>query len=121
MKQWSSLFNDLARSFSGGGRKSRSEDAGREAAEAMVKEAKKNEMILCSSGSVNGESSKSFVSVFSRRGQKGVNQDCSIVWEVCFFLAYPSSTKLTIDLRFIPHQITTLCYSFLFLNLYPWC
>ncbi|XP_077212859.1 putative protein phosphatase 2C 73 isoform X2 [Tasmannia lanceolata] len=31
--------------------------------------------------SVNGEGSNSLASVFTRRGQKGVNQDCFVVWE----------------------------------------
>ncbi|MQL80778.1 hypothetical protein Taro_013227 [Colocasia esculenta] len=54
----------------------------REAADAMAKDAKRNDMILRSSGAM-GEvgSSGCFVSAFSRRGEKGVNQDCSIVWK----------------------------------------
>lgn len=55
---------------------------GREAVEAMAKEAKKNELILKSSGTVSVDGSNNFISVFSKRGKKGVNQDCSIVWEV---------------------------------------
>lgn len=55
---------------------------GREAAEAMAKEAKKNDMILRSSGIVHVDGSNNFASVCSKKGQKGVNQDCCIVWEV---------------------------------------
>jgi hypothetical protein len=29
-----------------------------------------------------GEGSETFAAVCSRRGEKGTNQDCSIVWEV---------------------------------------
>ncbi|XP_058082552.1 probable protein phosphatase 2C 73 isoform X2 [Magnolia sinica] len=80
MRHFSSLFDGLARSI---GRKKNCEghDVGREAVDAMVKEAKKNDLILCSSGSVHAKGSKSFVSGFTQRGRKGVNQDCFFVWE----------------------------------------
>ncbi|KAJ8636354.1 hypothetical protein MRB53_010621 [Persea americana] len=82
MRQFSSLLNGLARALSvGGERKNGGDDAGREAAESLAKDAKKKDLILCSSGSVHGDGSKSFVSVFSQRGKKGVNQDCSVVWQ----------------------------------------
>ncbi|KAK7337717.1 hypothetical protein VNO77_18303 [Canavalia gladiata] len=82
MGHLSSMFNGLlARSFTTKkGRKS-GRFGGREAAESMAKEAKKNDMMLCSSGTVNVDGSNNFASVFSKRGQKGVNQDCCIVWE----------------------------------------
>lgn len=81
MGHFSSMFNGLARSFSiRKGKNSESCD-GRGAAEAMAKEAKRNEMILRSSGFVNVDSSNNFAAVFSKRGEKGVNQDCTIVWE----------------------------------------
>lgn len=54
---------------------------GKDAAEALAKEARKNDLMLSSSGIVNSNSSGNFVSVFSKRGEKGVNQDCFIVWE----------------------------------------
>ncbi|KAJ8752487.1 hypothetical protein K2173_004775 [Erythroxylum novogranatense] len=54
---------------------------GREAVEAMAKEAKKNDLLLRSSGFVNLSGSRNLASVFSKRGEKGVNQDCCIVWE----------------------------------------
>lgn len=87
MGHWSSMFNGLARSFSIKKVKNSGNGVvGRETAEAMAKDCKKNEMILRSSGIVNVNGSKNFASVFSKRGQKGVNQDCCIVWEVCIHL-----------------------------------
>ncbi|KAK7284402.1 hypothetical protein RJT34_19147 [Clitoria ternatea] len=81
MGHLSSMFNGLARSFSIKRGRNTVRCEGREAAEAMAKEAKKNDMMLCSSGTVNVNSSNNFASVFSKRGQKGVNQDCCLVWE----------------------------------------
>ena len=83
MGHLSSMFNGLARSFSMKKGRSSGRCGGREAAEAMAREAKKNDLLLCSSGSVNVDGSNNYASVFSKRGQKGVNQDCCIVWEVC--------------------------------------
>ncbi|KAF5944691.1 hypothetical protein HYC85_018768 [Camellia sinensis] len=60
--------------------KSRS-DVGREAADALAKEARKNDLMLSSSGTVHGKRSDNFVSVFSKGGKKGVNKDCLVVWE----------------------------------------
>ncbi|KAB1202159.1 putative protein phosphatase 2C 73 [Morella rubra] len=81
MGHLSSMFNGLTRSFSlKKGRKS-GDCSGREAAEVMAKEAKKNDLILRSSGFVNSDASDNLASVFSKRGKKGVNQDCCIVWE----------------------------------------
>ncbi|KAL2941081.1 putative protein phosphatase 2C 73 [Bienertia sinuspersici] len=82
MGHWSSMFNGLARSFSI--KKVKNSGNGvvaRETAEVLAKDAKKNDMVLRSSGTVNVNGSKNFASVFSKRGQKGVNQDCCIVWE----------------------------------------
>lgn len=82
MGHLSSMFNGLARSFSlKKGRRNSVRCERREAVEAMAKEAKKNDLMLCSSGTVNVDGSNNFASVFSKRGQKGVNQDCCIVWE----------------------------------------
>ncbi|KAK8473743.1 hypothetical protein PHAVU_001G227100 [Phaseolus vulgaris] len=81
MGHFSSMFNGLARSFSMKKGRKNEKCGGREAAEAMAKVAKKNEMMLCSSGTVHVDGSNNFASVFSKRGQKGVNQDCCIVWE----------------------------------------
>lgn len=82
MGHLSSVFNGLASSFSIRKGKHNGNGDGREVVKAMVKEAKKNDLILRSSGFVNVDGSKNFTSVFSKRGEKGVNQDCFIVWEV---------------------------------------
>ncbi|KAL3538212.1 hypothetical protein ACH5RR_001578 [Cinchona calisaya] len=82
MGQLSAMFNELARSLSI--KKKRSyfgSCGGGDAVEAMTKEAKKNDLILTSSGTVNVDGSKNFAAVFSKRGEKGVNQDCCMVWE----------------------------------------
>ena len=76
------MFNGLARSLAIRIGRNNGNDEGRDAALAMAKDAQKNDMILRSSGFVNGDASKNFASGFSKRGEKGVNQDCFIVWEV---------------------------------------
>ncbi|GMP60396.1 hypothetical protein CsSME_00023282 [Camellia sinensis var. sinensis] len=81
MGHFSSLFNGLARSFSIKNGRNSGYCGGSESAESMVKESKKNELILRSSGTVHVNGSNNFASVFSKRGEKGVNQDCFIVWE----------------------------------------
>lgn len=82
MGHFSSMFNGLARSFSIKKSRNSGNCGGREAVEAMAKEAKKNDLLLKSSGIVNLDGSNNFASVCSRRGEKGVNQDCCLVWEV---------------------------------------
>ncbi|RZR71518.1 hypothetical protein BHM03_00005596 [Ensete ventricosum] len=82
MRQLSSLLNGLAKSLYAGKRKVPGAEEGREAADELRREAKKNDTILRSSGST-----RSCVSVFSQRGEKGVNQDCYIVWEEALALA----------------------------------
>ncbi|KAL2468633.1 putative protein phosphatase 2C 73 [Forsythia ovata] len=85
MGHLSSMFNGLARSLSTKKTKNLKNNGGnsdaREAVETMIKDAKKNDLILRSSGTVNVSRTKNFASVFSKRGQKGVNQDCCVVWE----------------------------------------
>ncbi|CAN1219767.1 Probable protein phosphatase 2C 73 [Linum perenne] len=72
----------LARSLSMKKGKSINGDGGRETAKSMEKEAKKNELILKSSGFLNvDDGSKNLASLFSKKGEKGVNQDCFIVWK----------------------------------------
>nr|GLL17326.1 probable protein phosphatase 2C 34 [Ipomoea trifida] len=61
--------------------RSNSEDGGRAAVESMAKMAKKNDLILRSSGAINVDGFRNFASVFSKRGEKCINQDCFIVWE----------------------------------------
>ncbi|CAH9106938.1 unnamed protein product [Cuscuta europaea] len=80
----SSMLNGLARSFSLKKRRNSSEDrncSGRVAVEAMAKVAKKTDMVRRSSGSINVDCSRNFSSLFSKRGEKGINQDCFIIWE----------------------------------------
>lgn len=84
MGHFSSMFNSLARSFSNKKAKNNNNNGKsfiKEAADEMAREAKKKAMILKSSGCVNADGSNNLASVFSRRGEKGVNQDCAIVWE----------------------------------------
>lgn len=82
MGRFSSMLDGLSRTFSTSKRgTSSTKCGGKEAVEAMAKDAKKNEMILRSSGTVNVNGSDNFASVCSRKGEKGVNQDCCIVWE----------------------------------------
>ncbi|KAE9448182.1 hypothetical protein C3L33_19915, partial [Rhododendron williamsianum] len=75
------MFNGLARSLTLRKWRDSGHSGGRGTAEAMAKEAKKNDLLLRSSGAVNVTGSDNIASVFSKRGEKGVNQDCFIVWE----------------------------------------
>ncbi|KAF9607466.1 hypothetical protein IFM89_036063 [Coptis chinensis] len=74
-------FSSLLRSFSMKKVKNQRNDIRREVTETMEREAKKKDLILRSSGIVNAEKSNNFASLYSKRGQKGVNQDRFIVWE----------------------------------------
>ncbi|CAD6340946.1 unnamed protein product [Miscanthus lutarioriparius] len=76
MRQISSLLQDLARSLSVG-RDRKGDGAGDGGKTAMP-------AVLRTSGTLWGEGSETFAAVCSRRGEKGINQDCSIVWEVSF-------------------------------------
>lgn len=94
MRQISSLLQGLARSLSVGrdrdrDRKGNGAGDGKTAVPAVLR----------TSGTLWGDGSDTFAAVCSRRGEKGINQDCSIVWEVsslflllglccsfCFFL-----------------------------------
>ncbi|XP_052206672.1 probable protein phosphatase 2C 34 [Diospyros lotus] len=81
MVQFSSLFSSLSRNILiKNGRNPRA-DAGREAADALAKEARKNDLMLSSPGTINSNGSDNFACVFSKGGRKGVNQDCFVVWE----------------------------------------
>lgn len=57
------------------------DSGGREAADAMARDARKNDRLLCSSGVLKDNGSSNFASVCSKRGRKGVNQDRCAVWE----------------------------------------
>lgn len=72
MRQISSLLQGLARSLSVG--KDRKGDGAGDGKTAMP-------AVLRTSGTLWGEGSETFAAVCSRRGEKGTNQDCSIVWE----------------------------------------
>ncbi|KAJ1395328.1 PPM-type phosphatase domain [Sesbania bispinosa] len=76
-----SFVNGLARTVSIKKEKNCQKHDGRKAVEELAKEAKKNELLLSSSGVVKSTKANSFVSVFTNKGQKGVNQDCLVVWE----------------------------------------
>ncbi|XP_057475327.1 probable protein phosphatase 2C 34 [Actinidia eriantha] len=81
MVQFSSIFNGLTRSISIKNAKKDRNDIGREASNTLVKEAKKNDSVLSSPGTLGAERSANFASVFSKRGKKGINQDCFVVWK----------------------------------------
>lgn len=82
MEHFSTMFSGLAKSLKKV--KSSGNCGGRGAVETMVKEAKKNDLILRSSGTLNVDGSNNFAAISSKRGNKGVNQDCCIVWEVIY-------------------------------------
>ncbi|MCL7047721.1 hypothetical protein MKW94_004485 [Papaver nudicaule] len=82
MGHFSYLLNGLSRSLSikkGGGNCTVKLE--KEVSRTMSNDAKKSELILRSSGVVNAEGSKNLTSAYSRRGQKGINQDTFVVWE----------------------------------------
>uniref|UniRef100_A0A0E0L1H6 protein-serine/threonine phosphatase n=2 Tax=Oryza punctata TaxID=4537 RepID=A0A0E0L1H6_ORYPU len=71
MRHISSLLQGLARSLSVGKERKGSGDDGEAAATAVLR----------TSGTLWGEGSETFAAVCSRRGEKGINQDCAIVCE----------------------------------------
>lgn len=82
MVHFPSILDGLARTMSIKKGSNFRNNVGREAAEALAKEAKKNELMLRSSGIIKSEKSDNLSSVCSKRGKKGMNQDCLVVWEV---------------------------------------
>lgn len=78
-----SLVNGLARTVSLKKDKNCRKDGGRKALEALAKEARKNELLLTSSGIVKSSKANNVASVFTKKGHKRFNQDGFIVWEVC--------------------------------------
>lgn len=52
-----------------------------DAADEMAEKAKKDGLLLKSSGTLMAEGSNCLVSAFSKRGEKGINQDCFTVWD----------------------------------------
>ncbi|RZC80707.1 hypothetical protein C5167_043281 [Papaver somniferum] len=81
MGHFSYLLNGLSRSLSIKKGGNCTNKLGKEVSRTMVNDAKKTELILRSSGVVNGEGSKNLASAYSKRGQKGINQDTLIVLE----------------------------------------
>ncbi|XVF57545.1 hypothetical protein PTKIN_Ptkin06aG0214500 [Pterospermum kingtungense] len=81
MSHFSSMVQWISKVIFYKKRKNSGDDNGREAANAMAKDAKKNNLILRSPGFVNVDGSNNCASVFSKSGTKGVNHDCAIVWE----------------------------------------
>lgn len=83
MGHMSAMFNGIARSLLMKKGRNSGYCGGAEAVKVMESEGKKHDLILRTSGTVNVEGSDNLASVFSRRGEKGLNQDRVIVWEVC--------------------------------------
>ncbi|CAM8942629.1 unnamed protein product [Rhodiola kirilowii] len=81
MGHFSDMFSGIARSLSMKKGKTIKTCGKRECVEALVKDAKRNAKILSSSGALNVDGSQNFASLFSRRGEKGTNQDCLVAWE----------------------------------------
>lgn len=78
MRQISSLLQGLARSLSVGRDRDRDRDRkGNGAGDRKTAVP----AVLRTSGTLWGDGSDTFAAVCSRRGEKGINQDCSIVWE----------------------------------------
>uniref|UniRef100_A0A7N0TGE7 protein-serine/threonine phosphatase n=1 Tax=Kalanchoe fedtschenkoi TaxID=63787 RepID=A0A7N0TGE7_KALFE len=76
MGRFSDMFNGMAKSLSIKKRKTENE-----CVEALLKDAKRTGKLLRSSGVVNVDGSQNFASLFSRRGEKGANQDRLVAWE----------------------------------------
>ncbi|KAE9599239.1 hypothetical protein Lal_00043952 [Lupinus albus] len=76
-----SFVNGIVKNVSLKKEKSCKKDDGRKEVEELAKEARKNELLLSSSGIVKSAKTNNFASVFTSKGQKGVNQDHLLVWE----------------------------------------
>lgn len=82
MQNLIALLNECTKSlYSGGGGEAAATEDGREAADMVVKNALKSHRIVRNSGMVSVVGSNCFAAAWSRRGGKGVNQDCSIVYK----------------------------------------
>jgi hypothetical protein len=90
MAPFPSLVNVITRTISLKKDKSNGkyDDDARKVVEAMAKEARKNEMLISSSGIVKSNKSNNFSCLFTKKGQKGLNQDRLIVWEVLYMPTY---------------------------------
>ena len=65
-------------------KKNNNEDDGNK--EKIGKEGRKNKSMICLSGSVKTSKFEDMASVCSKRGNKGINQDSLVLWEVAFLL-----------------------------------
>ncbi|KAL8263981.1 hypothetical protein R6Q59_022111 [Mikania micrantha] len=81
MVQFSSFLSGLTKNISPKSGKKRRINLGRETTEALAKEARKNGLLLTSPGTVCAKWSGNYMSAYSKGGNKGINQDCFIVWE----------------------------------------
>lgn len=81
MVQFSTFLSGLTKNMSTKNGKKRRINLGREATDALAKEARKNGLLLTSPGNVSAKWSSNYVSAYSKGGNKGINQDCLIVWE----------------------------------------
>ncbi|KAI3804538.1 hypothetical protein L1987_26155 [Smallanthus sonchifolius] len=81
MVQFSSFLSGLTKNISPKSGKKRRINLGRETTEALAKEARKNGLLLTSPGNVYAKGSGNYMSAYSKGGNKGINQDCFIVWE----------------------------------------
>lgn len=81
MEQFSTFLNGITKNITTKNVNNRRINHGREATNALAKEARKNGLLLTSSGNVNAEWSSNYVSAYSKGGNKGSNQDSFIVWE----------------------------------------
>ncbi|GAA0185568.1 protein phosphatase [Lithospermum erythrorhizon] len=81
MVQISTFFTGLARNLSIRSPRKSYLDAQSDDLDSITKEARNNGLVLTSPCIVDAKSSGSFTSIYSKRGQKGINQDCFVVWE----------------------------------------
>ncbi|XP_076920663.1 putative protein phosphatase 2C 34 [Bidens hawaiensis] len=81
MVQFSSFLSGLTKNISPKKGKKRRINLGREATEALAKEARRNGLLLTSPGSVCAKGSSNYMCAYSKGVNKGINQDGFIVWE----------------------------------------
>ncbi|KAG9130503.1 hypothetical protein Leryth_023344 [Lithospermum erythrorhizon] len=81
MVQISTFFNDLARNISTRSPRKMCHYAKSDTLDSIIKEARSDGLISTSPTVVDANSSTNFTSIYSKRGQKGINQDCFVVWE----------------------------------------
>ena len=89
MVQFSSFLSGLTKNISNKDGKRRI-NHGRQATIALAKEARKNGLLLTSHGNVNAKWSSNYACAYFRGGNKGINQDRFIVWEVNYQARVPN-------------------------------